>query len=290
MTTILGQAVIQGLMTGAVLALVAAGLALVLGVLRILNFAHGEFLILGMYIVVVLYDRFAIHPYLSSGAVVLALFLIGLLVYRFIIKPVHAAGVLVQAQITLGLIFVMESVMLMLFGADLRSAAGAAFQTSRLHVGVFTLPVPQLIAFATAAVVCVTLYWMLQSTDFGRAVRATAQNPDSAALYGVNVERTRAVVFAMSLALLGIAASVMMPFSYVTPTSGEAFMLNTLIIVVLGGLGDLVGAFFGGLLLGVLYAVGPVLFDTNTGPMIAYLLFILVLLFRPQGLFKRGHG
>jgi len=285
--TLLVQAIVSGLLMGGIYALVALSLALAFGVLRVLNFAHGDLLMVGMYGAVVLHRWLGLHPYWSILVLAVPMLLLGWAMFVGLIRPVQQAGVLVQAQMTLGVSFVIQSAALMIFGADLLNIR-TNLEMAVLRVEGVVVSIPLAIGFAVSLLISGVLSWALLGTDAGRRVRATAQDPDMARLCGVDVERTQRWVFALSVALLAGVAGCLMTFTYVVPAAGLQYSVLALLVVMLGGLGDLKGAFLGGLLIGVAEALAGVFLNSAVGPAVIYVLFGLTLLFRPRGLFGRG--
>ncbi len=285
--TLLVQAIVSGLLMGGIYALVALSLALAFGVLRVLNFAHGDLLMVGMYGAVVLHRWLGLHPYWSILVLAVPMLLLGWAMFVGLIRPVQQAGVLVQAQMTLGVSFVIQSAALMIFGADLLNIR-TNLEMAVLRVEGVVVSIPLAIGFAVSLLISGVLSWALLGTDAGRRVRATAQDPDMARLCGVDVERTQRWVFALSIALLAGVAGCLMTFTYVVPAAGLQYSVLALLVVMLGGLGDLKGAFLGGLLIGVAEALAGVFLNSAVGPAVIYVLFGLTLLFRPRGLFGRG--
>lgn len=281
------QSVVSGLLLGGIYALVAMSLALVFGVMRVLNFAHGDLLMAGMYGIVMLNSAFNIDPYTSALIMVPVLGVLGVLVYALLIRRVLGAGPLIQAQLTLGLSFAIQSAALLIFGADLlnvrTSLEGSAFRVGGLVVGK-----PELIGFVISILVSGALSWAILRAEFGRQIRAVAQDPVMATLCGVPVRSVQMAVFVACTALLAVPAGCLMAFSQLTPTAGIQYSLLSLMVVVLGGLGDLRGAFVGGLLIGVVEAVTSAAFNNPAAPGLIYLVFGLALLVRPRGLFGRG--
>lgn len=285
--TLLVQALLSGLLMGGIYALVALALALAFGVLRVLNFAHGDLLMVAMYGAVVLHRWLGLHPYWSALVLVAPMLLLGWSMYVGLIRPVQRAGVLVQAQMTLGVSFVIQSATLMIFGADLLNIP-TDLEMAVIRVEGVVISIPLAIAFLVSLLISSALSWGLLGTDTGRRVRATAQDQDMARLCGINVERTQRWVFALSVVLLAGVAGCLMTFTYVVPTVGLQYSILALLVVMLGGLGDLKGAFVGGLLIGVVEALAGVLLSSAVAPAVVYVLFGLALLFRPRGLFNRG--
>lgn len=281
------QAAVSGLLQGGVYALIALALALVFGVMRVLNFAHGDLLLIAMYGVVVLDRQLGLHPYASVALLAPAMALVGWLVFVALIRPLLGASVLMQAQLTIGLSFMIQSAALMVFGADLMNVR-TAFESSTWSAGGIVVPVPMLAAFAVSVCTCALVGWFLARTETGCRIRATAQDPVMAQLCGVAVPRVQQFVFAGSIGVLAIAAGCLMTFSQVTPQTGVQFSVLSLLIVVVGGLGDLKGTFVGALLIGVVESLAGAAFDSALAPAAIYVLFALMLLLRPRGLFGRG--
>jgi branched-chain amino acid transport system permease protein len=281
------QAAVSGLLTGGIYALVAVSLALVFGVMRVLNFAHGDLLMIAMYGVVTLNHQFGLSPYLAAVALVPVMGLLGALLFQTVIRPVLGSSPLMQAQLTIGVSFVIQSAVLMMFGADLLNA-NSSFADMAYRVGGIVIGLPQLAGFIASLLVCGLLSAFLTMTEAGHRIRATAQDPAMAWLCGVDVKRTQLMVFAGCIAILAIPAGCLMAFTYVTPSAGIRLSLLSLLVVVLGGLGDLRGAFAGGLIIGLIESLAGALLNNPAAPSLTYLVFGAALLFRPRGLFGRG--
>ena len=272
---------------GGIYALIALALALVFGVMGVLNFAHGDLLMVGMYGVVMVCASTGLSPFLAGVLLVPAMMAIGWAVFGRLIRPVVGSAPLVQAQLTIGLSFVIQSAALLWFGADLfnvRTELGA----STIHLGAIVVSVPLLIGFVIALVASGLLAWFLSATVWGYRVRATAEDPVMAQLCGVTVQRVQMWVFVGATGSLAVAAGCLMGFYHVTPVVGLQFSVLSLMIVVLGGLGDLRGAMVAALVLGVAEALAGAIFNSASAPAGLYILFGAVLLLRPQGLLGRG--
>lgn len=285
--TLIIQAAVSGLLSGGIYALVAVSLALIFGVMRVLNFAHGDLLMIAMYGVVVLNHEFALPPYVAAILLIPVMALLGALLFQFVIKPVLGSSPLMQAQLTIGLSFVIQSAVLIVFGADLFNT-NTAFGDMAYRLNGVVIGVPQLVGFVVSLLVCGLLSAFLTMTEVGHRIRATAQDPTMAWLCGVNVKRMQLLVFAGCIAILAIPAGCLMTFSYVTPSIGIRLSLLSLLVVVLGGLGDLRGAFVGGLIIGLIDSLAGTLLNNPAAPALTYLVFGAALLFRPRGLFGRG--
>ncbi|WP_198083867.1 branched-chain amino acid ABC transporter permease [Variovorax sp. E3] len=281
------QIFVNGLLVGGIYAMVALGLNLVFGVLRIINFAHGHFLMLGMYAALTLW-RYGLDPYVSILIVVPALFLFGALCERWLIRYTLAAPAHVKIFVTLGLAIAMENLALLVFKADYLSVK-VPYQTSVWQVMGVSVSVTRTVAFAAMLATSAALFLFLGRTDFGRAIRATAQDRATARLMGINVDRVQLITFAIGSAIVGLAACLMMPIYAVYPTVGVEFVTAAFVIVVLGGLGSLHGALFGGLLIGVIEQASAYFMDSALRQLVYFLLFMVVLAVRPAGLFgQRG--
>ena len=281
---ILFPAVLNGLTTGAVYALVALGLTLIYGVLHIINFAHGAALMVALYGVYVLKVRVGIDPYLALPIMVPAMFALGYALQRGVINRASHGKDENILLVTLGMSIVLENGALMLFKSDTRSIE-TAYTLTTIQIGPAFIAVPKLVAFAGALVASALLLLIVTRTDLGRAIRAVAKEKHGAKLMGIDVDHVYAMSFGIGLACLGAAACFLLPAYYVNPQVGSGFVLVAFTIVVLGGMGSFAGALVGGLLVGVVESVGGLYFGESLGQVGIFAIFIAVLLLRPQGLF-----
>jgi branched-chain amino acid transport system permease protein len=284
-TATLLSVLLNGLTTGAVYALIALGLTLVYGVLHIINFAHGAALTAAMYAVFFLVTGAKLDPYLAILVVAPTFFALGYGVQRWIIGP--ATGTENDNAIllvTLGLSIVIENALLAGFKADTRSI-DVPYAFSTIDLGFTLLAVPRAIAFAVALLVTLLLGLFLSRTDAGKAIRAVAKEKMGAALVGIDVPHIYAVTFGLGAACVAIAACLLMPTFYVSPRAGNAFVLVAFTIVVLGGMGSVPGALIGALIIGVIESFSGLYLGESLGQIGIFLIFILVLLLRPTGLF-----
>lgn len=278
--------VLNGLTTGALYALVALGLTLIYGVLHIINFAHGALLMVGLYAVYYLNSRFGIDPYVALLIVPPGMFALGYALQRGIIgKASHGRDENILL-VTLGLAIVIENLALFFFRSDTRIVdTPYSFETVEF-LGAF-LPLPKVVAFF-GALVTAGLFWVLMArTDLGRAIRALAKERKGARLVGIDIDHVFAMSYGLGIACLGVAACLLLPSYYVSPQVGHGFVLIAFTIVVLGGMGSFVGALAGGLIIGVVEALGGLFLGESLGQIGIFLIFILVLIFRPTGLL--GH-
>jgi branched-chain amino acid transport system permease protein len=281
---ILIPAVLNGLLTGAVYALVALGLTLIYGVLHIINFAHGALLSAAMFAAFFAFRLFGLDPYIAVFVLAPAFFGVGYALQRFVIGPASHGDDRNMLLVTLGLAVVIENLLLFSFRADTRTIdLPYAFQT--IDFGFTFLAIPRVIGFAAVLLVALALWAVMTLSDTGKAIRAVAKEKLGAQLSGIDVDHTYAVTFGLGTACVAIAACLLMPTYYVNPTAGEAFVLVAFTIVVLGGMGSVAGALIGGLLVGVVESLSGLFLGESLGQIGIFLIFIAVLLLRPTGLF-----
>jgi branched-chain amino acid transport system permease protein len=282
--SILFPSILNGLTTGAVYALIALGLTLIYGVLHIINFAHGAALMLALYGVYFLHQKLGIDPYLSLSIMVPAMFGFGYALQRWVIgRAAHGRDENILL-VTLGLAIIFENLALWLWKSDTRSI-DTPYSLSTVNIGGAMISTPKVVAFAGALVEAAVLLWIVSSTRLGRAIRAIAKERQGARIVGIDVEHVYAMSFGIGMACLGAAACFLLPAYYVSPLVGQGFVLIAFTVVVLGGMGSFAGALVGGLLIGVVESVCGLWLGESLGQIGIFLIFIAVLLFRPQGLF-----
>jgi branched-chain amino acid transport system permease protein len=282
--TILGSAAINGLLIGGIYTLVASGLTLIYGVLHIINFAHGSLLMLAMFGVYYLLMKLGIDPYMSLLIMVPAMYLLGYLLYKLLIGRLSQGKDENILLITLGLSILIENLALMFFKGDTRTIS-VSYSDTMVELGPTLVSLPKIISFGAAMALCAALGLFIQRTDTGRAIRAVAKERVGARLVGIDVERIFAISFGIGLATLGAAACLLMPIFYVSPTTGHVFVIVAFTVVVLGGMGSFLGAVIGGLIVGLTESFGGLFLGESLGQIGISLIFILILLFRPSGLF-----
>jgi len=282
--SILIPSILNGVTTGGVYALIALGLTLIYGVLHIINFAHGAALMLALYGVYSLKVYLGIDPYLALPIMVFGMFALGYVLQRSIINRASHGKDENILLVTLGLSIMMENVALLVFKTDTRTIE-TAYTLSTVALGPAMIALPKLVAFAGALLVSGLLLWIMHATDLGRAIRAVAKEKHGAKLMGIDVDHVYALSFGIGLACLGAAACFLMPAFYVNPMVGNGFVLVAFTIVVLGGMGSFAGALLGGVLIGVVESLGGLYLGESLGQIGIFAIFIVVLLFRPQGLF-----
>ena len=277
------QAVINGLLIGGIYALVSIGVTLIFGVVKIVNFAQGEFVMLGMYITFFLFTYFGIDPLLSLFVSMPVLFVAGALIQHFLIRRVLGPNDMPQIFLTFALSLLLLNLSLLLFSANYRTVH-TFYSDEAFHFGGIYIPVAKLIAFVVAMALSGALWVFLRTTDLGKAMRAAAQNRDVATLMGINPNRVFAVAFGAALALAGAAGSLLMPFYSAYPFVGQVFVLMAFVAVVLGTLGNVVGALVASLMMGVAESLGIQFVGADSGLIVVFAMLLLTLAFKPTGL------
>jgi branched-chain amino acid transport system permease protein len=282
--TIVAAAAINGLLMGGIYTLVASGLTLIYGVLHIINFAHGSMLMLAMFAVYFLLTKAGIDPYLALFVMVPGMYGLGYLLYRHMIGKLSLGRDENILLITLGLSILIENLALLFFKGDSRTIS-LAYSDKMIELGPLLLGVPKVVSFVAAMVLCGLLGLFITRTDTGKAIRAVAKERMGARLVGIDVDKVFAISFGVGLATLGAAACLLMPIFYVSPSSGHVFVIVAFTVVVLGGMGSFLGAVIGGLIVGLTESFGGLFLGESLGQIGISLIFILILLFRPSGLF-----
>lgn len=280
------QIIIEGIINGSIIALVAIGVSLIWGVMNILNFAQGEFLMLGMYVGFFMNQLFGWDPIFSLPVAAAVLFCLGFVIYKTMIRRVLRGPILSQRLLTFALSMVLLNVALMIFSGEYRTVNELMF-TGQVNILGARISVTKLIPFITCIVLAVGLYLFVNKTRTGKAIQATSMDRDAASLVGIDSERSFALAFAISAAITGAAGCILTYYYYVFPGVGATFQLFGFIAVAMGGFGSIIGALLGGILMGVI--------DTTAGvfvsPAFKYLavcaVYIIIVSVRPKGLFGR---
>ena len=283
------QIIASGLLLGGIYALVSVGLNLIFGVIKIVNLAHGDFLMMGMYATFFLFTVKGIDPYVATLIVFPAFILVGVLIFRLIIKPLLGkAETEVNTIIaTAGLGFVLQNLALMLWKSDFR-AIETSLTGHSYKIGGIMLSAGRTWAFVVCIAVALILYYVLMRTKIGSHIRAVSQDTDAATLMGINVNRIYTLTFACGIALVGLAGCIITPTFYVYPTVGLYFNTMAFIIVVLGGLGSFTGALIGGLLIGLVESFAGVMASSELAQVFALLIFLFILFVRPEGIMGKS--
>jgi branched-chain amino acid transport system permease protein len=281
---IIVPAVLNGLLTGAVYALVALGLTLIYGILHIINFAHGALLTAAMFAAFFAHRLLGLDPYLAALVLTPLFFALGYCLQRFIIGPAAHGEDRNALLVTLGLAVAIENALLYAFRADTRTL-NLDYAFNVVDLGIALLAVPRVIAFGVVLAVALMLWLVLSMTDTGKAIRAVAKEKLGAELSGIDVAHIYAVTFGLGTACVAIAACLLIPTYYVDPQVGNAFVLIAFTVVVLGGMGSVAGALVGGLFVGVVESLCGLYLGESLGQIGIFVMFIVVLLLRPNGLF-----
>jgi branched-chain amino acid transport system permease protein len=283
MVEVLAQVAVSGLLLGGVYALISIGLTLIFGVMRVINFAHGEFLMVAMYATFWLYTLYGLDPYVSVFIVTGLLFLLGIATQGVIIRPILRGSASMQIFATVGLSIVLQNLALVLWKADYR-AVDALHSRTVISFGPLLIGGSRLVAFLAALAITAALFLVLRRTYLGKAIRSVTQDRTAAMLMGINIGRINLITFGIGSAMVGIAGSLLMPIYPAFPTVGTYFVLIAFVVVVLGGMGNVTGAFLGGLIIGLVEAFSgfyiPALKEA-----VYFAVFVLVLWIRPTGLF-----
>lgn len=283
METVL-QITANGLMLGGLYAMISVGLTLIFGITRVINFAHGEFLMVGMYLVYLVTTQLGVHPYASVLLAVPALFVMGALTQKLVIERLRNSDEHVQIFATVGLSIALINLALLIFGADIANTPSSGLRHS-VGVGTVGVLTGQLVIFFSSIVLVIGLHLLLTRTRLGRAIRATAQNRAAAQLMGINVSRVYVLTFGLGAACVGIAAVLVAPLYPASPTIGTYFVLIAFVVVVMGGLGSITGAFIAALVIGLVDAFAGYYLGSDLKEVAVFGIFLLVLIFRPSGLF-----
>jgi branched-chain amino acid transport system permease protein len=281
---ILTNVVLNGLLTGAVYALVALGLTLIYGVLHIINFAHGALLSAALFAAFFAHERLGLDPYVAVVLLAPGFFALGYALQRLVIGPASHGDDRNMLLVTLGLAALIENGLLYAFRANTRTI-DVPYGFKSIDLGFTFVAVPRLVAFAAVFGVALVLWLIMALTDTGKAIRAVAREKLGAELSGIDVAHIYAVTFGLGTACVAIAACLLMPTYYANPRAGEAFVLVAFTIVVLGGMGSVPGALIGGFVIGIVESFAGFYFGESLGQVGIFIIFIAVLLVRPRGLF-----
>lgn len=278
------EAVLNGVLTGSIYALIALGLTLVYGVLHIINFSHGAMLAASMFLVLSLNQHFNLDPYIQLPIIVPALFIVGYVIQRFLIGPGSHGRDENILIITLGLSIVIENVLLAIFRSDVRSL-NSDYSFDVFELGPFIFSQARVFGLFASVLTAALLWVFLAKTNTGKAIRAVSKEKLGASLVGINVKHIYAVTFGIGCACLAVSASLLLPTFYVYPSIGSAFVLVAFTVVVLGGMGSIVGALVGGIFIGIVESLCGLFLGESLGQIGIFITFILVLLFKPTGFF-----
>ena len=300
--TLLLQLAVSGFLLGGVYSLIALGLSLIFGVMKVINFAHGEMMVWGMYVAYTLLLWTGVDPFLSFLVSAACLFLLGYALQRTVVNRIIDFPEAMQVLPLVGMGMVFENSARLVWGPDYISPR-SRFSLSSLSLGDLMIDVPKLLAFSLAIIITIAVLLFLKKTDTGKAIRAAADNRTGALLVGTDVNRIYAVCFGIGAACVGAAGGLLVPIMPLSPHIGAPFTLLSFIIVILGGMGSLSGAMVGGLIIGVAESIGPELitslfhgagldleFPHTMKQVVSFFILIVIMLLRPQGIFGGRRG
>lgn len=280
------QTIVSGFLIGGVYALIGLGMTLIMGVMGIINLAHGQLMMVAMYITFVLFTHFGIDPYLCIFVTMPILFIIGIFIQKYLLNPlIKIESILPENQVlmTVGIGMVITEIARFIFTSNYVSIK-TSYATKAIFIRNISINFPMCIAFLIALFFTVLLFWFLLKTDIGRAIRATAQDKDAAILMGINTPKITYITFGLGSALVAVAGTILLPIYYLFPDIGGPFTLKAFVITILGGLGSTVGAILGGIILGVAESLGATYVGMGYREAVGFVIFILTLLFLPGGL------
>ncbi len=283
---VLIQTLVSGLLIGGIYALIGIGMSLIMGVMKIINLAHGQLMMVAMYITYVLFEALGLDPYFSLFIAMPCLFVLGALIQKFLLNPLLKVDSILpenQVLMTVGVGMVLTEVIRFIFHSDYKSVK-TSYSSSAIYMGEISFNVPMVAAFGLALVLTAALFFFLLKTDLGKSVRATAQNTDAALLMGINAQWITVLTYGLGSALVAAAGTLLLPIYYLFPDIGGPFTLKAFVITMLGGMGSTVGAILGGIVLGIAESLGATYISMMLKDAVAMVIFLLVLIFLPGGL------
>ncbi len=283
---VLIQTLVSGLLIGGIYALIGIGMSLIMGVMKIINLAHGQLMMVAMYITYVLFEALGLDPYFSLFIAMPCLFVLGAVIQKFLLNPLLKVDSILpenQVLMTVGVGMVLTEVVRFIFHSDYKSVK-TSYSSSAIYMGEISFNVPMVAAFGLALVLTAALFFFLLKTDLGKSVRATAQNTDAALLMGINAQWITVLTYGLGSALVAAAGTLLLPIYYLFPDIGGPFTLKAFVITMLGGMGSTVGAILGGIVLGIAESLGATYISMMLKDAVAMVIFLLVLIFLPGGL------
>jgi branched-chain amino acid transport system permease protein len=285
--TVFLQSLVSGILVGGVYALIGIGLTIIFGVMRVINFAHGDLVMVGMYLAYFAFTLLGVDPFVSVALTLPIMFALGALLQKVVIERVLGALPENQILLTVGLGLIMSNTAMMLFTSDYRILT-TSYSSASLTLAGLSISKPLFLSFLVTAAITGFLYWFMLETDTGQAIRATAQDREAAKLMGIDVKKMSLLATGMGAAMAGTAGALISPTYYIFPQVGEAFTLKAFVIVVLGGMGSIVGATLGGIAVGAAESLSAVYLSSGLKELVVFVLFLVVLLLRPAGLLGKS--
>jgi branched-chain amino acid transport system permease protein len=278
------QLIVQGTLLGGIYGLIAMGLSLIFGVMGVINFAHGQMMVMAMYVSYWIFVLLGLDPYLSLIVAAAAIFILGYVIQSSIVNRIldYPEAMQVLPLVSLGLI--LENLALLLWGPDHRSPQ-TALALKTIWIGNVMIDVSRFIAFVLAIIITFLIFITLKKTNIGKSIRAASDNRTGAILVGIDVNRIYNTSFALGAATTGAAGVLLLPLMPLSPHMGHDFTLTAFIVVILGGMGNLIGALVGGLILGVAESMATLILPATLKQVVSFSILIIIMLFRPQGLF-----
>ncbi|SJM71104.1 branched-chain amino acid ABC transporter permease [Gulosibacter sp. 10] len=278
------QALVSGLLLGGVYALIAVGLNIIFGVVKVTNFAHGELVMIAMYATWFLWTTWHINPYVSLFIVTPLMFLSGVVLQKVVLEPMQDSSANMKIFVTLGLSVFLQNLVLFIWGGQFRTVS-VGWAEQSLALGPISTTNGRLLAFVVAILLVIGLFWMMKRTMVGKVLGAIAEDRETARMLGIPVRRFYLLAMGLGAAMTGVAGVLIIPFQAAYPLVGAHYTLMAFVVVILGGLGNMTGALIGGLLLGVIETLTGAYIDPALQQVAVFLVFIIVLIVRPQGLF-----
>jgi branched-chain amino acid transport system permease protein len=282
------QTLVAGILKGGLYALIGLGMTLIMGVMGIINLAHGQIMMVAMYITYVFFHYLGLDPYATLFVSMPSLFILGMFMQKFLLNPLMKVDSILpenQVLMTVGIGMVLTEIARFIFTSNYLSVK-TSYSTLAIHIGGISFSVALMIAFVFACLLTVGLFLFLIKTDLGRSIRAVSQDGEAAQLMGINAEQIKVITMGIGSALVAAAGNLLLPIYYLFPDIGGPFTRKAFVITILGGLGSTVGAIFGGITLGLAEAFGATYIGMDFEDMIGLIIFLLVLVFIPGG-FKR---
>jgi len=280
------QTLVSGVLIGGIYALIGIGMTLIMGVMKIINLAHGQLMMVAMYITFVVFEYFGLDPYFSLLVSMPALFLVGIFLQKYLLNPLLKVDSILpenQVLMTVGIGMVLTEIIRFIFRSDYRSVK-TGYSATALYMGPISLNLPMVVAFGIALLLTAALFFFLLKTDLGKSVRATAQNADAAMIMGINAHWITVLTYGLGSALVAAAGTLLLPIYYLFPDIGGPFTLKAFVITMLGGMGSTIGAILGGVVLGVAESLGATYISMALKDAVGLVIFLLVLIFLPGGL------